>query len=501
MRVGTGKRIKLLIACDYKSAKKKQSGIVLLVLVIAIALASTSYYLSSISINDTRTNEMEKTSRVLKQAKQALLDYAVINWRNISNVGALAKLPCPDYSVSASEGAQDGNCGKAYANAIGLFPWREFGVEVPKEAGGACIIYIVSPGYKNSPAVALNPDSYGHMQIVDSNGAVIQGNTPGDRPVVILIAPGPPLAGQSRNYDVDSVCGLDFDNNSAYLDDDGTTNNAAINDQSENIINRFVNRYPGSSAGINPLNDRLLTITHDEIWSAMKSTLVSADFIDAMTDLTEALALCIAAYGSNNGRHLPMPAPLDLNAGEYRKDVDYDDASSFVSGFSGRFPFDVSNANTELGSSDNDHLFKNSYCDGLVTTGAIAKTIDFSDSNGTDKWAYFKLWQNWKDHFFYAVSKAYNPAAVATACGGDCIELPAGTEHAGIVFFSGLKNNGQSRYQPPFDLDEKADPSNYLENGNDVFFPDDTGKQIYNAAAPDTDIMFCIQTDVSVVAC
>jgi hypothetical protein len=494
-----------LIANNYKTAKKKQGGIALLFLVIVITLAMTSYYLSTISITESRISEAEKTSRVLKEAKQALLDYAVINWRGSNNGGKIGKLPCPDYSISANEGAQDGSCGKAYANAIGLFPWREFGIEVPKEAGGACIIYVVSPAYKNSPAAALNPDSYGHLQIVDSNGVVIQGNTPEDRPVAMLIAPGPTLSGQARRFDVDSVCGLDFSNTSAYLDNDGTTNNAALDDQVEYVVDSFVNSYPGSSDGANPLNDRLITITHDEFWSAMESTLGSIAFTDKMTDLTEVLAKCMAAYGANNSNHLPMPAPLNLStnpviAGEYRRDVDYDDSALFVSGYSGRFPYDVSNANTKLLNSDEDHLFENTYCNGLVTS-LSGETVDFEDSNGSDKGVYLNLWKNWKDHFFYAVSKAYNPAAAATACSSECVELPAGDEHAAIIFYSGLKDGGQSRYQPPFDSDEKVDPANYLEDGNDVFFPDNTGKQIYNSVSTGNDVMFCIETDMSVVAC
>lgn len=477
----------------------KQSGIALLSLVIVLVLAITAYYFSSISLNEARVKEEEKISQVLKRAKQALIDYAVINWRTVGNGGKLAKLPCPDSTVSINEGAQANNCGSAYANAIGLFPWRTVGVDVPKEAGGACIIYIVSPAYKSNPAAALNPDSFGQLQIVDRNGVIIQGNTPENRPVAVLIAPGPTLPGQTRTYDSNSICGNDADNYTAYLDDDGTTDNSAIDDSIENVIDTFVNRYPGSDQGINPLNDRLLTLTHNELWSAMQSTVESAEFTDLMTDLTEAMALCVAEFGKNNGNHLPMPAALDLNGGEYRQDAAYTDSSDFTAGFSGRFPYDISNAKARLAGSDENRLFDNAYCDGLITS-TLAQNVNFTDDAGGDNGAYYDLWRNWKDHFFYAISKDFNPDITTPACASDCIELPAGNQRAGAVFFSGLKTGGITRYQPPFDPDEKAIPSNYLEDGNDAFFPDNAGDQIYNSSTGN-DIIFCIETNMSVEAC
>ncbi|MBE9567593.1 MAG: hypothetical protein IMF14_02780 [Proteobacteria bacterium] len=486
-----------------QSAHWQQSGVVLLTLVIVIALTLSTYYLLSISRVDIDVENKVKTRKILTRAKQALIDYAVVNWTDDMENGKLGKLPCPDVSTINPEGQQDPTCGKAYANVTGYYPWRTLGTDVFKDSGGSCLFYAVSPAYKVSPVAALTPDSYGQLQIVDQAGAVIQGATPESRPVAIIIAAGHSLGSQARNHDATTLCGADYGNLIAYLDDDGVTDNAAIDPDAEDVIEKLVQSYAGSEEAANPLNDMLITITHDEIWAALDSTIKSAAFDKRMEKLTEAIALCFAEYGSHNGSHLPMPAAVDLNGGEYRKSSDYTDGSSFTSAYSGRLPYIVSNANARLVNGDEAEIFDNDYCDDIdLTVSASESNINFKDDSGDDKGAYFDLWSNWKDHFFYAISKANNPDVIVSSCSGSCIDV-AGTEYAGIIFFSGLKQAGQLRYAPPFETDTKSDVANYLENGNAGFFPDNTGSQIYQpVGGTSNDHMFCIKSDMSgVVRC
>ena len=294
---------------------KNQQGLVLLALVIGIVLLFSGYYFSSISVVEIKVKEVEKTQAVLKRAKQSLLDYALINWRLSGEAGKIGKLPCPDYNSSGLDGEQDGNCGGAYANAIGYFPWRTIGIDITKDSSGSCLIYAVSPAYKTSPAAALNPDSYGQFRIVDSIGAVLQGGTPNDRPVAVIIAPDFAVTGQARESNASVVCGSYYSNDiadlvAAYLDDNGDTNNAAFDPAIVNVIENFVSKYDGSSSGNNPLNDRVITISYGEFWGVIQSTITSPTFNDRMENLTEAISLCFAAYGNSNpNNNLPMPAP------------------------------------------------------------------------------------------------------------------------------------------------------------------------------------------------
>jgi hypothetical protein len=513
----------LLIINNQQKGKKKQNGLALLVLVVVIFLAISTYYFSSVSTLEIQVDKIEKTQAVLKRAKQALLDYALVKYLT-GEAGKIGKLPCPDYKSSGVDvdGEQDGSCGNAYANAIGYFPWRTLGIDITKDSSGSCLLYAVSPAYKTSPEAALNPDSFGQFRTVDNVGMTLQGVLPEDRPVAVIIAPESPLPGQARENNPPAVCGSYYSNDistliAAYLDNDGTTSNAAIDPGTDNFIEDFVAKSAASDEGSNPVNDRLITITHREFWGAMQSTIAGAAFNDRMENLTEALAVCFAAYGlSNTNNNLPMPAPLNINGGEYRKNVDYDDSGVFTTAFAGRLPYDVDRANIEIPISNQTYIFNNTFCDNLSLPTAGINDIHFTDDNGSDKGEYFDLWQNWKDHFFYAISAHYKPggAGSATLCGSDCV-MVNGTKYAAIVFFSGLKRVGQQRYTRPFDavlanktvdplnVDDKDDIANYLEGNNVVDFPDNTGNAVYDPVngGASNDVMFCIQQDMSVVEC
>ncbi len=498
----------------------KQKGVALLVLLIFIILAASSYFISGLSINQVKVDQKNVTQEVLKKAKDALIAYVVTSRRLNDNLGKFGKLPCPDHADTAlEEGEQDSSCGNAYANGIGYFPWRTLGVETLKDGSGNCLLYAVSPGYKANPFAALNPDSYGQFQMVDDNGAVVIGDSAGGRPVAVIIAPGGVLASQNRSFDDTTICGFDYDtiknDLGAYLDNDGTTNNAALDTGVDNFMDQFVQIYASSASAVNPINDRFVIITYDEIWDEFQSIVTDGTFDNKMRNLTEAIAICFAGYGLSNNNHLPMPALMDLGGNEYRKDSDYLDSGDFTAGFAGRLPYDLERAKTEMLSGDLKNIFDNNYCDGidLVTTATVVENINFSDDAGSDNGEYFDIWRNWKDHFFYAVSQAHKPSTIAVAgCSVDCVSVGVVTnEYAGIVLFSGLKQAvvGQERYTSIFDSlqtldgdDDKDDIVNYLEGNRDNLFPDNTGNGIYDAVAPGSnDIMFCINTDMSVEAC
>lgn len=535
MKPGTKRRVKLLITSNQQKDKKNQSGLVLLVLVIVIFLATSTYYFSTISMVEIRVNKIEKTQVILKRAKQALLDYALVNWHLTGEAGKIGKLPCPDYHINGVDGEQDGNCGKAYANAIGYFPWRTLGIDITKDSSGSCLLYAVSPAYKTSPFAALNPDSYGQFRIVDNTGATLQGVLPEDRPVVVIIAPESPLTGQTRENNPPAVCGSYYSDDipdlvsdliAVYLDNDGTTNNAAIDPQTNNVIENFVAKYAGSEESNNPLNDRLITISHREFWLALQDSITDTTFNNKMKDLTEALAMCLAKYAEYNNdffgviykKSLPWPAALDLNNSEYRNSFSYDDNADGTKGHAGRLPYQVRNSNATIGNDLTEPVpgpyagfMEYSLCNDLNVGGT---TIDLTDKNGE----YWNLWSNWKEYFFYALSKSFNPDNSGEDCAAGCIQLSG--DRAGIVFFSGLRQTvggvGQQRYSPPLDAaqaldgaNDKDEVFNYLENDNAADFPDDTGvlpagdgsRTFEPVAVTSNDIMYCINTDLSVVEC
>ncbi|MCK4674911.1 MAG: hypothetical protein KAT61_03280 [Gammaproteobacteria bacterium] len=521
-----------MIIGNQQAGKKQQHGLALLVLVIMLALTFTAYYFSSISVIEIQADNIQNSRKNLRHAKQALIGYALSNWRTANGAGKLGKLPCPDYKSTLEDGEQDGNCGNAYANGIGYLPWRTLGIDVPKDSSGSCLLYAVSPAYKTSPAAALNPESYGQLKTVDSAGNPQQGTIPDERLVAVIIAPGNVLPGQTRLNDPNIKCGSYYSNDivdlvNAYMDDDGITDNTDIVSSPDNTIDEFVHKYSESETLATILNDRLITISYDEIWVPLLKDLERDNFFDTkMRNLTEALAKCLAEYATYNDttkgkKSLPWPAALDLN--EYRNSYSYDDNADDTKGHAGRLPYQVLNSNATIGndltepSAPYAGFMEYSLCNNLNVGGT---TIDLTDKDGE----YWNLWSNWKEYFFYVLSKSYNPDNSGVDCAAGCIQLSV--DRAGIVFFSGLKQTvggvDQQRYSPPLDVaqaldgaNDKDEVFNYLENNNAADFPDDAGilpagdgglafepgRTFEAVGGTSKDIMYCINTDLSVVEC
>jgi len=258
-------------------------------------------------------------------------------------------------------------------------------------------------------------------------------------------------------------------------------------------IYKFVQASVTSNADI--FNDQFITITREELW---KEILTRSDFDEKMTNLTEALAVCLNKYAIDNGNsRLPWPAPMNLP--DYRLDVNYDDNEDSVAGHAGRFPYIVKSSNTDIGYVIDDELFLAANCDNLIlpTGGITAHLLDSSPGSNDE---YKNLWENWKDHFFYVVSQDYSPANSNAACAGNCIKVNGATSiRAATVIFSGSRD-GQIRTGPvSTDINTKDLISNYIENGNEAKFPDLSGNEEYVVGG--NDIMFCIEDGLGVVPC
>lgn len=487
-----------------KSSTNKQKGIVLLGIVIFFVLAVIAYFLTGMSVNEIRQYQIESTAKSLSQAKQALIAYAVTYGDIDGNAdmlpdfpGEYGYLPCPDYNGGLAEGLEDnGNCGVAGLPKLGFFPWKTLDVPVLKDAGGGCLLYAVTGEYKNdenSPSTKtqmLNEDTNGMFQIVDDTGAVVRGGNPEDRIVAIVIAPGKPLPGQARNFALGSFCGKDYGNFNAYLEDGGGADNSDVS-AVLGVRDTFIHATAASTADTNPnpYNDVFVTITRDEIWSAIVNR---TDIIQKMTDLTEALAMCLSEYAKDNALDR-LPWPVATTMTDYRDTANYDDNAGSALGYAGRIPFFVDDSNVAItGAAGSGELFT-ADCSALVVTSGA--TVDLQTAGAE----YRELWENWKDHFFYVVSNDYAPDTTAAGC-GTCITVGPGpgigTQRAAAVIFGNTRQGTQDRNEPIFgvDPDTKYDAGNYLDNVNGTLFPDPAGSGNYLTAATN-DIMYCLTTD------
>jgi len=456
----------------------QQKGIVLLGFAIFVIMGVLAYYLNTLSVVEIKQQQLEVTSKALQQAKQALISYALV-YGDIDGADADALidfpgeygfLPCPDYNDDAlAEGVEDnGTCLGERVPVLGYFPWRTLDVPALKDSSGTCLMYAVSGEYKNkaiNKTKMLNEDSNGLFQIINQAGNVIQGANPEDRVVAIVFAPGKAVDSQNRNFLNTTLCGRDYDNSSAYLEVGGGADNSDVSADAV-TIDQFIHATAQSIADTNPnpYNDRFVTITREEIWSAIR---LRSDFSRKMIDLTEALSLCLESYAATNtNNQLPWPSPITL--ADYRVNGNYDDHVDETQGYAGRFPFVINNSKGPTGNPGSDELFVNAGCNNITvpTSGAI---VDLQ-TPGSE---YRRLWENWKDHFFYAVSKDYAPdSIVVPATCGTCITVDA-TERSAMVIFSGTRQGVQTRNEPIpalLDAGTKFDISNYMENGNEAVF-------------------------------
>ncbi len=503
MKPGLKKRVRSLITGNQQKGKKTQNGLVLLVMVIVIFLAISTYYFSSISIVQIQADKLQQTRIALKIAKKALLSYAMLRsdvTTPSSQPGKYGYLPCP--ANTNGDGNSVGSCGDTKTSYIGWFPWRSLGMAPVRDGNGDCLLYAVSSTYKFNPeAGMLNEDTnFGMFQVVDESNNIIHGETAQNRVVAIVFSAGTALAGQSRNKKPDTECGEDADNFDAYLDEfevapGDIVKNSYVDEVNTDRIDRFVQAASVDNEGV--FNDQFIVITRDEIWPKAIAHRTSAFDISDMTGaskvrrLTEALARCLASYANDNDNSsLPFPAALDFAGDDYRNNAAYSD-NTLV--YVGRYPFKTDASDGILaapddvppGNIDNSdgeaELFKKVFngpiepiqppilplttyiweCNSLLIASPAGLYADLRSSTSEDR----RLWNNWKDRIIYAVSERY----AARATPNDDLDQPRcddmlvannkcvafnGTKYAAIVMYGGerLKDQEIDPGPPPITL-------------------------------------------------
>jgi hypothetical protein len=224
---------------------------------------------------------------------------------------------------------------------------------------------------------------------------------------------------------------------------------------------------------------------------------------DATRDACYAACAACGGGGGNDYR-LPWPAAMDLGGFDYRFSESY--VEDNVNGIHlGRFPVDVSSTGSVAGTDNpgGTYLLENDYppLDPLFTTYTHCTALN-TDAAGTYNNIERRIWQNWKDHFFYALagdydpSPANNPSPAPGAC-TNCLTVDGNGPFSAVVIYSGERINNQVRDSTP-DVDTKSILNNYLEGDNL------DGDLIYetNATNPAVnDIAYCIDESMQVSNC
>ncbi|WP_173059714.1 hypothetical protein [Sulfurimicrobium lacus] len=417
----------------------------LLLLLLLIVVGVLAVFVTGMNRAAQQQERDRITSEALAQAKAALIGYAVTYSDTHANQ-VNGHLPLPDLGSSRNGIPGEGNAAGNFTgnvvnlSVVGRLPWKKLGLPPLRDGYGECLWYAVSGAFQNvQQSPFLNWDTLGQFEIYTSNG--VPGGTVSavganyhQRPVAVIFAPGPLLAGQSRATSaVDSVdeCGGNYDARN-YLDTSDP--NTLIN----NIINYFsgTNSATGTTSLATPkpiiqgtvrdssggwlVNDRLLTINSDELFRGIKKR----------SDFSTFIASAVACLSFP-----PLPPPVTI---------------------------------------DFDTLLETPVSPvGSLNVGRIPNSACNIPS--------YNPVQKWRDNLFYATCTT--GSACLTVNGSPC---------KGVVIFAGERGAMQMRATNA----QKNDWSNYLEGpvlsafstGSANFF----GASSYSASAPSTDVLACI---------
>lgn len=208
---------------------RPQEGVSLILLLLVIFGFAATFGLAMINQNSQRFAQERKTDLALRQAKEALIGSAV--------TGTLpGRLRCPEIlSISSPIAGQAQNSCSTSSSRLGRFPWRTLDMEPLYDGSGELLWYVLSPGFSVKP---INSDTIGTLQVDGQANAA----------VAAIIAPGPPLGGQTRGSPSPATPPLAAN----YLD--------LVNSGGTALVSK------GPAAD---LNDRILVITQAELFKAV----------------------------------------------------------------------------------------------------------------------------------------------------------------------------------------------------------------------------------------
>ncbi len=178
---------------------KSQRGAALLMFMLILILASSYSFLNKINAATKPHLRQEATSRILAEAKQALISYAVTYPDRVNSNFGPGYLPCPDIN---NDGSAGGACSSGGNTTIGRFPWVTLKMNDLRDSSGQYLWYALSDNYRNNPKLEpLNSETSGQLCIDvnfdDDCETAADGDV--DDIVAIIIAPGAPVDGQNRD--------------------------------------------------------------------------------------------------------------------------------------------------------------------------------------------------------------------------------------------------------------------------------------------------------------
>ena len=485
-----------------------------MIVVTGFVIAGYSGILTT-SIQKQQEQKRINNVTVLKQAKEALLSYAVdYAVRDMGPGGSadgnidlyrMGKLPCPDASSAINaEGGQDASCGLTGVNSYGYFPFKTVGRGKIEDTAGECLWYVVSGDYKNNPNNMVNRDSLGYLNLVDENDNLKHNASRQNFPIAFIISPGTTINQDRLPHAALPDCRANY-TLAEYLEDGPNIDYSTELPATSDTLWTFLTASAAASSSNVNYNDQVIAIYRNELWDRINAL---NDFsfdnsagvgpaASTIERLTQSLAVCLASYGNaDTNRRLPNPAPLLLT--DYRVNSNYDDDDPVL-------PIPPNPLPTRYGRFP--QVINYVAVPPIVTTNNFVLNAAGSSNcelaTGTSYDEYF--WENWKDHFYYVVSEDFDSITAtvpdALKCTvNNCFTIDSKPNKvAAMVIFAGPVESDKSRVWWWNDatssvlIDEKQDQTNYLEVDNQTVY---TGAvQDYVMATSPNDYSYCVEYD------
>lgn len=442
---------------------RRQTGATLLAFMLVLISAASFMLLSRLNAATQQAYRNQVTLRVLEEAKEALIGYA-LTYAESHSGQPQGYLPCPD---TDDDGSAESSCSSTGKSVLGRLPWQTLKISPLRDADGECLWYAVSGAYKSGPKSSLTSDTDGYFLIENAQGTTIMGTSADgrDRVIAVVFAPGAITGTQNRgiaNEADRTECGSQ---NSAdavrvaanYLETLQGVNNAAgtksgafggapgsealPTDKPSVFITSPVVRDPTDRiTGSIVFNDTISVITPDDFDLAYER-------MDRW--VADRVRRCVDAYADANGHRYPWAARLNPGS-----------APSFEDGEDERFgripQADLEKTSDSSGGSMSETWTSDpqypTYSCFDYSSGAVASKPD-----GSWWW-----WDKWRQIVLYAVDVEYAPDGAALAP-PQAVSVD-GTLTPAAVIVSGrrLTDVSQSRTTNT----QMGAVSNYLEDDN-----------------------------------
>ncbi len=430
-------------ASNFHYCPHGQRGAALMIMLVIMVMGAATVLVSSLNSSGLRIERDKITAGALAQAKDALIGYAA-TYRDTHPSQVHGYLPCPDTDGSNGlqpEGSAESGSGSPCANVstnqnvsvMGRLPWKTLDLLPLRDGNGECLWYAVSGTYKSLPKTdMMNWDINGLFEIMASDGVgYLAGSAADNRAVAVIFSPGAVSGNQDRAAGGSApTCGGNY-TASNYLDNDTvhSTNNSAIS-ATANAASRFVVGLVKDASDNVIVNDRVIFITKDDIFKAIKKRNDFGAFVSSLLTPTT----CLSA--------LPAPVTMTFN----------NPTSPFTTETSG---------GTTVGSLET----------GRVPKACLTSPLD-----------------NWQDNLLYARCTSGTVCLTVNSPIPNCkgIVIFAGERNASQPRITNTQKNTWSNY---LEGTAPTDPLTAFTTGATTI----TGASLpYSPASPSADILVCI---------